>query len=755
MRQATTVCQVILCLILVGCGTPTSFIESERAGSNIEIDPDQIQGSIDDPGTPGDERNGTDDPGAFGPNGPIGGNPDTSPDGPIASNPDSIPDGGTNNPDEGPFDPDVVVPENPPGDGTNTTVVSLNFNGETQRLFSSSSYNTGERFAVEQIVMQPKIQTTTLNLNQTTRELVKDSATQGSNSLMQSDLFNQIQEDKKLDILIVVDNSGSMAEEQVNLASKLAPLLSVVNDTDWRIAVNTTDASDPCIKTVINKADANTDQKFFDAVNDGIAGAGNEQGILRAVQGLQAQCLNSSWVRDDSHLAVLIVSDEDNCSNGGCTGSEINNASYLTNYLSSQRALGTSAKVYGLVWHPSQDASQCSTGYHQANIYAQAIESSNGTWGSICDSDYSQTLSAISNDLSSSLNTQFALSSTPDMEQIKVYVDQSLQNSSTYMVDKNIVKFNQPPAPGSAIKIDYSVGGNQILQDIQLSKQPDVSTLEVYVDNQKLASTQYQYASGSNKVVLQQVIDNGEKVDIQYRKYAILPTRFSLGTTGAVEALTVKVDDQATNAYTYNSAQGTVTFSDAPDDGAKIEVKTTKKDGIESTYSFNPGAETLIQSIADAQTGDAIGYSYNNQMITIASYELVENREIIVEYQVPSLHSGNNQITLAHTPIDLTTKVESNGERCMDFVTQENVIDITPCNFSMNQTAIDLSYKYLDDRLMDTFAFSKAIPVDLDQVEWSVFVNEVETNDYTRDDKTITLNQGVLTGVVVKIEARY
>ena len=38
-----------------------------------------------------------------------------------------------------------------------------------------------------------------------------------------------------LDIQIVIDDSGSMKEEQANLASKLSALLTSIKDRNWRI----------------------------------------------------------------------------------------------------------------------------------------------------------------------------------------------------------------------------------------------------------------------------------------------------------------------------------------------------------------------------------------------------------------------------------------------------------------------------------------------------------------------------------------
>src|SRR5690606_41180852 len=58
---------------------------------------------------------------------------------------------------------------------------------------------------------------------------------QGVSGSNKTDTFMQTTQTGVLDVLIVIDNSGSMAEEQNNLAGKLQPLLSYVQGADWQI----------------------------------------------------------------------------------------------------------------------------------------------------------------------------------------------------------------------------------------------------------------------------------------------------------------------------------------------------------------------------------------------------------------------------------------------------------------------------------------------------------------------------------------
>lgn len=227
---------------------------------------------------------------------------------------------------------------------------------------------------------------------------------QGTDEQSISEFFKQNENDDAqglLDVLIVIDNSSSMAEEQRNLSDKMMPLLSYVSESDWRIGVVTTDESDGCLRDVIYKNQANVEAAFSAAILAGVSGSGIEAGVPQAVRALKPDCLGGAgWLRPDSTLAILIVSDEDNCSDGKkCRVTAHNSGDFLLDHLSDIRVVGVNARVFGLIWHASQDQSQCPSAFRAGQIYSNLIDQTGGSWGSICDSDYSETLRAMSLDL--------------------------------------------------------------------------------------------------------------------------------------------------------------------------------------------------------------------------------------------------------------------------------------------------------------------------------------------------------------------
>jgi hypothetical protein len=257
-----------------------------------------------------------------------------------------------------------------------------------------------------------------------------------------------------------------MTEEQQNLAPKLTKILEFADRSDWRIAVRTTDPNHQGVALVVEKSDQsktfeekktllqNTIQGF------GINGSGNEAGIPMAVRGLQANKPSTSnkWLRDDSLAAVLIVSDEDNCSNGlGCVG-EQNEASFLLNFMNKDsgvtnigRTLGQSAKVYGLI---RRNAGECPSAAYVGNKYMNAVNGSGGIAGAICDADYSSTLQAISADLGTTLQLAFELAHLPVVNTIAISVNGQPYNDA-YQVNGKTIQLSVAPPPGASIEVAY------------------------------------------------------------------------------------------------------------------------------------------------------------------------------------------------------------------------------------------------------------------------------------------------------------
>ena len=381
-----------------------------------------------------------------------------------------------------------------------------------------------------------------------------------------------LQQPVPLDIQIVIDNSASMAEEQNGLADKIEPLLSAISDSDWRINVITTDANDPqCSRAMIQKGDPLAGSKFQEAITAGTDGSGLERGILRAVQGIEC---DNNWLRSDSVLAVLIISDEDNCSLNGAYACQDNvdelTGQLLINRLMSTRTLGETARVYGIVFGENDPLNECRGNNNVATrFYTEVIERTQGVRGKICSNDYTSTLTSISQDLSSLLKDQFALAVEPHPDSLRVYLDGEPYEEFT--VESRFVSLANRLGQGQTVTIDYTFGDKSAWKYIEIAREPDPSSIQIIIDGVPLGEDDFSFQSDSMFwVEIDRGIAMGSQLEMSYLERIPLKNTFPLKKRDIKNAI-VTVDGEKATFWEAKS-NGTVVFEQAPPAGSHIEI---------------------------------------------------------------------------------------------------------------------------------------------------------------------------------------
>lgn len=276
--------------------------------------------------------------------------------------------------------------------------------------------------------------------------------------LLTDESFTQAgQQSRPLDILLVVDNSGSMSEEQAKL-SNLSPLMDFIKETNWRVAVASTAASENYFREALESVDtsksfAEKKQRFSDVILGlGINGSGNEQGITQAYNSVIRNNPNGSgtWVRNDSFLSIIVVSDEDECSNGANCGAS--NAQLLSRV---ENTLGKTAitdfKFSSLI---KPDAASCPQAYNVGNRYKAMSESTGGLVSAICSNSYEDFLESIAADLSIEIEHGFQLA---HMAKKVVSIElNGAEFTGTYVFKNQVIVLDPLPQAGDQVTVRYA-----------------------------------------------------------------------------------------------------------------------------------------------------------------------------------------------------------------------------------------------------------------------------------------------------------
>lgn len=299
----------------------------------------------------------------------------------------------------------------------------------------------------------------------------------------QLDTFEQVPNDE-VDILFVVDDSNSMAEEQDALARGFQGFMSRLEEANskFHLGVISTSAEtgDPRAGKLLGEPavlDVRDDylSGFRDRVQVGTAGSDKEKGLYAATRALSPEMLdgpNRGFLRPEARLLVTFVTDEEDCSDGGVLDGQEAVACYqqeeqLTPVEAVHREL-VAAKgghedlvTVGAIIGPRGDA-RCETAW-PGERYAELAIRTNGTIGDICSSDWSDMLYTLGL-TASGVRDAFTLSSSAVPESLVVTVDAidvppDPRDGFTYDTNTLEVRFHGDAVPprGALIEVEYEI----------------------------------------------------------------------------------------------------------------------------------------------------------------------------------------------------------------------------------------------------------------------------------------------------------
>ena len=441
-----------------------------------------------------------------------------------------------------------------------------------------------------------------------------------------------------LDILMVLDSSGSMRDEQESVANNLPKILEHqgIGSSNWQLTVVNTEPNGNCssggntcckVFPTITKTTTNYQDTFTSDINSLSFATGTEYAAYNTIRSIEGTCNgNIPWPRDDlvSNIAIVFVTDEKH----QCPNDNVCSINNFKTYLSSLRPEGY-IKVYGLV-------------------------SSSNSWGDLFEikgnvamtdaNEYGQIFTDIATNLKSTLKSSFELNHLPDNSLMEVKVNGSLIASSNYKITNKLLMFNDGfLAESNNIEVKYSYDFIPFeyefdLANVPLNERDKITVVAnsnelTYGDDFNLRGSTISLTGCSESACSS--FPSGSTLTVAYQQNVALKNTFEIDNAQNHNILTKTLQVEvggsrvSSNQYTYDSVGKTISFVSTPPEGARIDIsysylqqlshsyalvdsgstvvcKDGKDQNIELACSYNAGILTYDSNILDLLTGKSV-----------------------------------------------------------------------------------------------------------------------------------------------------
>ncbi len=264
-----------------------------------------------------------------------------------------------------------------------------------------------------------------------------------------------------VDVLFVVDGTGSMAEEQASLAAASASFVAILSEQAlaWQLGATSSDLSDEGVLRgdpwVITAEAASPADALAAALLVGTDHVPPSSGLDCATLALRdATGQNRGFRREGAALHVIFVSDDDDQS-GEVLGADPVGAfvTLLANAAALSGQPARASAVVGMAPHGCDG----STGSARAGTrYLDVVERTGGTWASVCDVDFTLVAEAIGA-LAADWPVVYALQAQPVEGTVSVTVNGERTTIFTVDLDAPAVVFAAPPGPDAEVKVRYQL----------------------------------------------------------------------------------------------------------------------------------------------------------------------------------------------------------------------------------------------------------------------------------------------------------
>jgi len=262
------------------------------------------------------------------------------------------------------------------------------------------------------------------------------------------DSFTQPMSIDGIDILWVIDRSGSMSRYNAELLNGIQAMLGALPTADWRLVMISADPTKAVLSTEFPLVPGDTVADAEDMLNT-LTTAPCEEGFNSVYDYMNLNPYSSTWMRPDAGLLVVFVSDEE----------EQSDAEYPTpaDFLSWYQTQRMGSVFMASVVNQDPSTSLCSSPPSIIDVgdrYMDATNALGGTVVDICDEDWAPGVT----DATHSVDPYESLTltyETDPLTAIRVFINGSLNHDWYYNSSDNTIYFTVIPNAGDLVEIGY------------------------------------------------------------------------------------------------------------------------------------------------------------------------------------------------------------------------------------------------------------------------------------------------------------
>ncbi len=261
------------------------------------------------------------------------------------------------------------------------------------------------------------------------------------------DSFTQHMSVDGIDIIWVIDRSGSMNTHDDRLIAGVEAMLAALPSADWRLVMISADASKSVLSSEFPLVPGDDADDARDMLST-LTSAPREEGFNAVYDYIVLNPYSSTWMRPDAGLLVVFVSDED----------EQSTLEYpmVSDFMSWYQSMRMGSVFMASIINIEPEDSLCGGWVPPTYVGRRYMEATNALSGvvlDICDEDWSPGVT----DATHSIEPYESLKLThkAESDSIRVFIDGSLNSDWYYAESDNTVYFTVIPTAGQLVEIGY------------------------------------------------------------------------------------------------------------------------------------------------------------------------------------------------------------------------------------------------------------------------------------------------------------